>query len=168
MELRCAVDERGAGERSAVRIECSGDAFAGYRVHLSGQVHVKRLGELPRGLVGELGTREQGPELRVYLGNAGRGAIRFGRNVAKQLLKTRNYLLNGVSAKQPEQLYLMVSMELRHPHERRGAALEHADKLLQSRPECPEIRTRKRREPVELRPREEVHALHGMVVGERR
>ena len=168
MVLRRAIHEGGARQRRTTGIERVGRALAGDGVHLAGEMHVERLGKHRARVIRVFRTRQKRAELRVNLGDPPRRAVRFRLDVAEKLLKTRDNLLDSASAQQTEKLNLMVSAEFRHPHERRLVPLVHAHQLGQPRTERREVRPREGRKAVELGPGEEMHALHGMVVVQRR
>ena len=86
MELRRAVDERSSGKRGASVVERDRRAFAGHRIHLAGQVHVKRLRERRGILVREFRTRQKRTELRVDLRDPSGSTVGLGLDVRQKLL----------------------------------------------------------------------------------
>ena len=167
MVLRSTVDESGAGKRSPAIVERDCRTLPGHGVHLTRKVHVQRLRERGRILVRKLRTRQQRTELRINLRDSSGRTVRLGRNVRKKLLQPRNDLLDRASAHKAEELNLVMSMKLRLAGKGRLVSFIHIHKLSKSGLERLEIRGRQSGHAVELRPREEMHTLHRMVVAER-
>ena len=135
--------------------------------YLPREMHVQRLREDGRRLIGELRARQERPELRIDLRDPSGRAVGLGGDVGQKLLEPRHDLLGRVPAQQAEQLDLVVPVELRLAHEGGLVPLEHAHQLRQRHAESREVGAGEPGQTVELRPRQEMHALHGMVVVQR-
>ena len=150
-----------ARKRRAAVVERRGRTLAGDGVDLARYVHVKRLGERSRRLVGELGACQQRLVERknlLRLLNDAKLAEPPERDRLHQSLKLGDKPLERNAAPHAKKLDLVVASVLRHAAERTRLPLVDRDELLHAAHELGGIVLRKRRETTELRESEEVDA----------
>ena len=161
--------EARARQRRAAVVERGRRALAHDGVDLAREVHVQRLDERLRGVVGEFRAREERLEERVDLGHAHRG-VRLGDapqlDLLHQQLQLGDEALQRDAARQAEQLDLVVAVVFVLAQEVRLVPLEDAHELVEPGAERGEVVLRLLAEPVEARVGEEVDAARAVVVAD--